>query len=95
LEIELNLPNNIEPFCVVGEVVYRHNIRGRPSHIAGEMGIKFVSLEKTFEMMLNELTKQYGEIEAKHTVMSKEMSTFQDPTIIDVQTGAGQKLSKD
>lgn len=84
LELQLNLPSTLEPFKAKGEVVYRHNIRGRSSHAASEMGIKFVELKTENEAQLRDFTARYQEFNLRPSVFSKEMSAFHDPSILPV-----------
>ena len=93
LDITLNLPNSLDLFCAKGEVVYRNNIRGRKSHVACEMGIKFLEVKSSSEQILLDLTRRYDQMEFKHTVFSKEMTTFQDPTIIETESKEVKKNS--
>jgi len=82
IRVELNLPISLRPFSGVGEVVYRNNIRGRLTHVASEMGIKFLEINEEGEALLLEFTERYSEFNQNHSVFSKEMSAFNDPTII-------------
>lgn len=84
ISVTLNLPLSLDLFCATGEVVYRHNTRGRRSHVANEMGVKFLNIEGNGVALLEEFTKRYAEFNPKHSVYSKEMSTFHDPTILSV-----------
>ena len=93
IRCELNLPNTLEVFRAEGEVVYRNTIRGRLSHVAGEMGIKFSALDPACERMLMDLTNRYAEFNPNHSVYSKEMTTFRDPTIIEAKRDPSDELT--
>lgn len=82
IKVELNLPISLRLFSGLGEVVYRNNIRGRLTHVASEMGIKFLEIQEDGEALLLEFTRRYLEFNQNHSVFSKEMSAFNDPTII-------------